>query len=302
MRPVERASKPIEMKGQNKNHQIFPVEISHTRWKSGPDYFNTIIIRDMTERKEYEQKLIQAMKEAKAANKAKSEFLTTISHELRTPLNAIIGFDQCLILGMDGEINEQQMISLKKIEKSSFHLLNLINNILDLAKIEAHKMELEIDSYNIIDIIRSSLEEISPLAERKKISIKFFNHLSQMNIQGDKLRLRQVFLNLLGNAVKFTHKGSIRVYLINHADKIEVQISDTGIGLTQEEINKLFKPFSQADSSITRKYGGTGLGLAISKKIIDMHCGEIQVKSEKNKGSTFSIFLPKIHDLKEYSK
>ncbi|CUI16353.1 Conserved hypothetical membrane protein [Candidatus Protochlamydia naegleriophila] len=293
MHLVEIATKPVELKGKNKQELIFPVEISHTRWKSGLLYFDTIIVRDITERKEYETKLIKAIRDAKAANEAKSEFLTTISHELRTPLNAIIGFDQCLLMGMDGTINSQQTDSLKKIEKSSFHLLTLINDILDLAKIEASKMELEITPQNIVEIITSCVEEIQPLAKQKNLTINLSIDKPYILMEIDKLRIRQVLLNLLGNAVKFTEAGSINVHLINHSQEVEIRIEDTGIGLSADEMLKLFKPFSQADSSITRKYGGTGLGLAISKRIIDLHGGMINVQSEKGKGSIFSVILSK---------
>lgn len=293
MHQVEIATKPIELKGRNKQACIFPVEISHTRWKSGLIYFDTIIVRDITERKEYETKLIKAIREAKAANEAKSEFLTTISHELRTPLNAIIGFDQCLLMEMDGSINSQQKDSLKKIEKCSFHLLTLINDILDLAKIEARKMELELTSQNIVEVVTSCVEEIQPLAKQKNLTINLSIDKPYILMEIDKLRIRQVLLNLLGNAVKFTDIGSITIQLINHSQEVEIRVSDTGIGLSADEMLKLFKPFSQADSSITRKYGGTGLGLAISKRIIDLHGGMINVQSEKGKGSVFSIILSK---------
>ncbi len=289
----EAAAKPIELKGKRRDGHIFPVEVSHTRWKSGDSYFDTIIVRDITERKENEKRLIRAMREAKAANEAKSEFLATISHELRTPLNAIIGFNQCLLMEMDGVVNTQQQESLKKIEKSSFHLLNLINDVLDLAKIEANKVELEISLQNIVELILSCLEELQPLIQKKNLSLLQNLPSSPVFIEIDPIRMRQVLLNLLSNAVKFTETGSITVSLLDDASHIEIHIQDTGIGLTSEEMSKIFQPFTQADSSITRKYGGTGLGLVISKKIVDMHGGKIIIQSEKGKGSTFIISLPK---------
>lgn len=291
----ELSTRPIELKGQNKDGHLFPAEISHTRWERGELYVDTIIIRDITERKEYEKHLIKAMREAENANKAKNEFLATVSHELRTPLNAIIGFSECLLIEMDGPINEAQGISLKKIEKSAFQLLNLIGDILDLAKIEAHKMELEIMPYNIADIVISSVDEMQPLANQKNLEISLSMNKSFILVEIDKMRIKQVLINLLGNAIKFTEKGSIKVTVLNHPSQVDIQVIDTGIGLTAEEIAKIFHPFSQADSSITRKYGGTGLGLVISKKIIDLHSGTIFVKSQKGVGSTFSITLPKIH-------
>lgn len=289
----EVAAKPIELRGQRRDGHIFPVEVSHTRWKSGDSFFDTIIVRDITERKENEKRLIRAMREAKAANEAKSEFLATISHELRTPLNAIIGFNQCLLMEMDGAINTQQQDSLKKIEKSSFHLLNLINNVLDLAKIEANKVELEISPQNIVELILSCLEEFKPQIQRKNLNLVQNIQTSPLFIEIDPIRIRQVLLNLLSNAVKFTEIGSITVSLLDEVSHIEIHIQDTGIGLATEALTRIFQPFTQADSSITRKYGGTGLGLVISKKIVDMHGGKIIIQSEQGKGSTFIVSLPK---------
>jgi PAS domain S-box-containing protein len=287
-------TKPIEIKGQHKDGHLFPVEVSHSRWQSGELYFDTIIMRDITERKEYERRLIKAMREAKASNEAKNEFLATISHELRTPLNAIIGFDQCLLLGMDGPVNEAQFSSLKKIEKSSFHLLSIIGDILDFAKFEAKKMELEVMPYNIVDIVISSVDEMKSIAQRKNLEISLSYDKPFILVEVDKGRVRQVLLNLLSNAIKFTEEGSISVTVLNYPNQVTIQVTDTGIGLSQEEIDKIFHPFTQADSSITRKYGGTGLGLVISKKIIDLHGGILSVESQKGKGSTFTVTLQKI--------
>lgn len=285
--------KPIEFNGMHKDGHLFPVEISHTRWEKKDIHYDTIIIRDITERKATEKHLIKAMKEAKAANASKNEFLAMISHELRTPLNAIIGFDQCLLMGMDGVINDAQRVSLKKIEKSSFHLLNLINDILDWSKIEAHRMKLEIMSVNIIEIVSSCVEEMLSLAKQKNLDLHFDVTMPIIMMNIDKVRIRQVVLNLLSNAIKFTEQGSITVSVINEPHQTILQVKDTGIGLLAEEIKKIFQPFTQADRSISRRYGGTGLGLMISKKIIELHGGVISVESEKGKGSTFTVSLPK---------
>lgn len=287
------ALKPVELVGRRHSGHMFPLEISQTRWKSGNSYYDTIIVRDITERKEYEKRLIKAMREAKAASQAKSEFLTTISHELRTPLNAIIGFDQCLLMGMDGPLNEQQEATLKKVEKSSFHLLSLIDDLLDLAKIEANKMELEIMPQDIVELMKSCTEEVQSLAQQKNLLINLEISKPFLLIEIDRMRIRQVLLNLLSNAIKFTEEGTITITLVHFPHRIEIHIADTGIGLSSEELSKIFRPFTQADSSITRKYGGTGLGLVISKKIIDLHGGKITVESQKGHGSTFIVNIPK---------
>lgn len=292
----ESIRKPIEVPAQHKDGHIFPTEISHTRWKSGELFYDTFILREITERKENERRLIKAMREAKAASQTKSEFLATISHELRTPLNSIIGFNQCLLMGIDGPITQQQEESLKKIEKSSFHLLTLINDVLDLARIEAKKMELEISACNIVEVATSCIDELNPPAQKKNLPIHFTTTQPFILIEIDKMRIRQVLLNLLSNAIKFTEEGFIKVMLINHLDQVEIRVKDTGIGLSPEEMIKIFQPFSQADSSITRKYGGSGLGLVISKNIIDFHGGIISVESEKNEGTTFTIILPKVQN------
>jgi PAS domain S-box-containing protein len=287
--------KPIELKGRHRDGHLFPVEVSQTYLETGKLFFDTIIIRDITERKEYEKRLIQAMRDAKAANAAKSEFLATISHELRTPLNAIIGFNQCLLMGIDGTINDAQRISLKKIENSAFHLLNLINDILDWSKIEAKGIELKIMPHNIIEVIHFCIEEMQPIAQQKHLKIYTSISDSFILIEMDKVRIQQVLLNLLSNAIKFTEKGSIKIAVFNDPHQVRISIIDTGIGLSPEELAKIFHPFTQADSSITRKYGGTGLGLVISKNIVNMHGGKITVESQKGKGSTFTVILPKIH-------
>jgi signal transduction histidine kinase len=195
---------------------------------------------------------------------------------------------------MDGSINESQQESLKKIEKSAFHLLNLIDDILDWSKIEAKKMELEITPQNIVEVVLSSIEEIQSLAEQKQLDFYLSTTHSFILVEMDRVRIRQVLLNLLSNAIKFTEKGFIKVSLFNAPQEAHIQITDTGIGLSEDEIEKIFRPFSQADSSITRKYGGTGLGLVISKNIIDLHGGTISVESQKGQGSSFTITLPKM--------
>jgi signal transduction histidine kinase len=158
---------------------------------------------------------------------------------------------------------------------------------------EAKKMKLKLSTENIVEILVSSIDEIRPLADKKNLKIDLVLDKAYLLIEIDPTKIKQVLLNLLGNAVKFTEQGTIQIRLISHPKEIEIQVSDTGIGLSNEEIKKLFKPFSQADSSISRKYGGTGLGLAISKKIVQQHQGSIYVISQKGAGSTFVVKIPK---------
>lgn len=221
------------------------------------------------------------------------DILAIVSHELRTSLHAIIGYNDCLLREMDGPINEAQREILKKIEKSSLHLLFLLNDILDLAKCEAKKIKLEIFPQNIVDLVISCIEEMQPLAKQKNLLLSFSSEQPNILIEMDSFRIRQVILNLLNNAIKFTQSGSIEVKIKQTQNKATVSVSDTGVGLTQNELKKIFTPFSQANPSISRKFGGSGLGLSISKKLIDLHKGKISVKSTKGVGSTFSFALPK---------
>lgn len=244
-------------------------------------------------RKDYEKKLVTATAEAKAANEAKNEFLATISHELRTHLNAIIGFDECILMGMDGPINESQRESLEKIEQSSLRLLNLFNDILDLSKIEANRMELEIVPCNIVEIVVSCVEEMLSLAMQKGLLLHLSLDRSFIATEVNQMRIKQVILNVLSNAIKFTPQGSITVSIHQLPHEAAIKVTDTGIGLTAEEMKKIFLPFAQADSSITQKYGGTGLGLTISRRIMELHGGTISVESKKEEGSTFTITLPR---------
>lgn len=239
------------------------------------------------------KRIVAVVNTSPASTEEKIDFLATVSHEFRTPLNAIIGFNQCLLMGMDGPISKPQEVSLKHIEKAALHLLTLINDVLDFAKAEAYKIVLEKSQENIVDLIKSCVDEVGPLARAKSIDINNKITQPELNISVDPMRIKQVLFNVLSNAIKFTDKGSITIKLTNFKHGIEIHIADTGIGLSADEITKIFKPFYQADQLISKKYGGTGLGLAISTRILDLHNGTLSVKSKKGVGSTFIIFLPK---------
>ena len=230
---------------------------------------------------------------AEYANKAKSDFLANMSHEIRTPMNAILGFTDWLQRGLANNEDEKQEY-LSTIHSSGKHLMELINDILDLSKIEAGKMEIVRDQRSPYKIIGDVANILRVRAEDKGVQLntEYVNDLPEQ-IDTDDVRLRQVITNLLGNAIKFTSEGEIRITtrLIEGSDRpmLEVAISDSGIGMTPEQLDKIFKPFVQADSSVTRKFGGTGLGLAISKRIVESLGGEITVTSEAGKGSTFTF-------------
>lgn len=239
----------------------------------------------------------QAIKEMREVDRLKSQFLANMSHELRTPLNSIIGFSRVILKGIDGPVTDLQQQDLSAIYNSGQHLLMLINDILDLSKIEAGKMELAFDEVNITDVITSVMSTATGLVKDKPIKLLRNIEPDLPTVRADAIRVRQVLINLLSNAAKFTDEGeitveaSVRPSLAGHPE-ILVSVSDTGPGISREDQAKLFQPFSQVDDSPTRKTGGSGLGLSISQQLIQLHGGRIGVHSTVGKGSTFYFTLP----------
>lgn len=227
-----------------------------------------------------------------------------MSYELRTPLNSIIGFSRVILKGIDGPVTELQQQDLTAIYNSGQHLLSLINDILDLSKIEAGKMELAFDEVNIVDVTNSVLSTMTGLVKDKQIELKRIIEPNLPTVRADAIRVRQIMINLLSNAAKFTDEGDIMVEVglrpgPTGRNEIQVSVTDTGPGISESDQAKLFQAFSQVDDSPTRKTGGTGLGLSICQHLVNMHGGRIWIESQVGRGSTFHFTLPLFRKEKE---
>ena len=235
---------------------------------------------------------VYGMPFAYGASKAKSEFLANMSHELRTPLNAIIGYSEMLMEEAEDDELDNYVQDLSKVHSSGEHLLSLINEILDLSKIEAGKMEMYIEEFDFnihLDQIEATAK---PLIEKNNNKFVIDKPNDIKNLTNDQTKLRQILFNMLSNAAKFTKDGVVTLAVSNYGDKVRFAVSDTGIGMNPEQLGKVFEEFTQAESSTSKNYGGTGLGLPISKKIAEMMGGIMEVESEEGKGTTFSITIP----------
>jgi signal transduction histidine kinase len=227
------------------------------------------------------------------ASRAKSEFLANMSHELRTPLNAILGFTEMLSDGLYGEMPREFREPLADIQTNGKHLLRLINDVLDLSKIEAGKMELAVEEYSAHEVIQTVRSSLRPLAEEKGLAFSAVvdGALPEV-LYGDAKRITQCLLNLAGNALKFTKRGGVTIRAAREGDLIHYSVTDTGIGIPEDQLDAVFTEFKQLNATITREFGGSGLGLSITKKFVEMHGGRIWVQSRLNEGSTFHFTIP----------
>lgn len=242
--------------------------------------------------------LRQQRDQLRQVSQLKSEFLANISHELRTPLNAVIGYAELLSDGIYGDVNEDQVQSLKGIAESATHLLGLINDILDLSKVEAGKMTVDLEDIDIRQLAEEVIGSTQSLLREKPFIVDAVLPTRPVSVRTDVAKVRQILVNLLSNAIKFTEKGSVTVRLATTSDqKIRIDVQDTGVGIRKEHLSLIFDQFLQVDGSSTRKHGGTGLGLAISKQLAELLGGEILVESAWGAGSTFSVVLPPIAPL-----
>ena len=289
-------NKRIEITALRRDGHEFPVELSISPLRSGETFTFSAFIRDITERRRAEEALQRAKEEAEAVNQAKSVFLANMGHELRTPLNHIIGYSEMLQEEAEEAGQEEFIPDLQKIRGAGKHLLELINAILDLSKIEAGKMDLFLETITIAPMIQDIVTTMKPLVDKNANTLEVHCADDLGTMWADPTKVRQALFNLLSNACKFTERGTITLGVIREmvdgAAWIRFRVTDAGIGMTPEQIGKLFQAFHQADASATRKYGGTGLGLAISQRICQMMGGEITVESALGQGSTFTISLP----------
>jgi PAS domain S-box-containing protein len=250
-------------------------------------------ISDITDTKKMQSELVRAKMEAEIANKAKSEFLASMSHELRTPLNSIIGFSDMLLTQNFGPLNEKQLRYVNNIAVSGGHLLKLINDILDLSKVEAGKMDMHLEKFSMYGSVSEVKTLLAPLASKKNIQILNIVDEKLENINADRTKFKQILYNLIDNAIKFTPEGGQVTVNARITDNgAEITVRDTGIGMSEEEARKVFQPFTQIGNPELRGQTGTGLGLSLVKKFVEMHEGRIRVESESGKGSRFIFTIP----------
>jgi signal transduction histidine kinase len=255
---------------------------------------NELLIRKNQELEAQRQQIQLQNLKLLEASRLKSQFLATMSHELRTPLNAIIGFSQLLLRRSKGVLSAQQTDMVQRILNNGKHLLELLNDILDLSKIESGRLEVKPETFDVGQVVRATVEELRSLADEKHLTVELTIALDNPQIYSDPHRLRQVLVNLLSNAIKFTDRGGVTVEVrTTEPEWVAITVRDTGIGIASEKVRQIFEPFRQIDQTTTRRHAGTGLGLAITDSLVRMMQGKITVESKLGEGSIFRVELPR---------
>jgi protein-histidine pros-kinase len=294
--PARRMAERQDIYGLRKDGSEFPAEASISRLELAGQTTYTVILRDITARKRFEATLREQNVELERASQAKDRFLASMSHELRTPLNAVIGFTGTLLMRLPGPLTADQDRQLKIIQSSAKHLLALINDLLDLAKIESGRVELRLEAVVGQEVIGEVVANLRPLAESKGLRFEVQLPDQPLSFRTDRRALSQIIINLLNNAIKFTEHGTVRLTLARRHDPERlatvISISDTGIGMRPEEQAHLFEAYMQGRSASTRPHEGTGLGLHLSQRLAGLLGGAIEFVSEYGRGSTFTLVIP----------
>lgn len=254
----------------------------------------SIVLLDITKQKKNEKYLVQSRERAENADRLKTAFLSTMSHEIRAPLNSIIGFTGILMQEIPGTLNEEQKKQMRMIQTSGRHLLSLINDLLDLSKIEAGQLTVNFEYFDLKEVLDDVFQLEWPLAREKSLEMKLNAGNDPIIIRSDKQRMHQVLLNILNNAIKYTRKGHVDINCYREENSIKIEIKDTGIGIREEDLQKIFDPFTQLENDLTKTQKGSGLGLPVSQQLIRLLQGTLRVESQFGEGTTFTINVPSV--------